>query len=85
MGCGWNPVCHTKKAASKAWDWLTGDGPAGWIRAILVLIIIFAAIAIVVFLIPALTLWVQVAMVVLAVAFFFLVVYGIATKKSTKP
>ena len=85
MGCGWNPICHAKKAASKAWDWLTGDGPAGWIRAILVLIIIFAAIAIVLFLIPALALWVQVAVVVLAVAFFFLVVYGIATKKSVKP
>ena len=84
MGSGWNPICHAKKAASKAWDWLTGDGPAGWVRAILLIVIILAAIAIFVLLILTLSFLVQVSMVVLAVAFLFLVVYGIATKKSVK-
>jgi len=85
MGCGWNPVCHAKKAASKTWDWLTGYGDLGWIRAILLIIIVVADIAIIVFLILGLLVLVQVAMVVLAVGFFFLVVYRIVTRKSTKP
>jgi len=79
LGDAWD---WTKDKASDAWDWLTGDGIWGWLRALLIIIIGLAIVAILLFLILGLTLWVQVAMVVLGVAFFFLVVYGIATRNT---
>lgn len=82
LGDAWDAVTG---AASDAWDWLTGDGAWGWLRALLIMIIIGAVIAGIILLIIGLSFWVEVAMVVIAVAFFFLVVYGIVTRKKTKP
>lgn len=85
MGCGWNPICHVKNAAESAWDWLTGDGAWGWIRAFLIMVSIGAALAGLVFIAIGATLFFEIAISILAVAAFFLFIYSIATRKKTNP
>jgi len=83
MGCGWNPLCHVSNAASSAWDWLSGDGPASWVRGLLAIILIAAVVGVVVFLILTMPIWVQISMVVIAFAFVGIVIYEIVTRKKS--
>ena len=71
-------------AADEAWDWINNNGVRGWVVALLIIIIIGAIIASSIFAIFELLLWVQIVMIVLVVTLFALLMYGIATRKSTK-
>jgi len=81
FGDAWDAVSG---AAGAAWDWASGDGPASWIRGLLVIIGISGGLAIGVFLFLTMPFWVEVAMVVVAVAFVGIVIYDIATRNSKK-
>ena len=78
LGDAWDAV---KGAASSTWDWLTGDGAWGWIRALLIIATIAAALAGLAFIIFGATLLFEIAIVVLGIAALFLFIYSIVTRK----
>ena len=84
MGCGWNPICHIGNAATATWDWLSGNGPASWIRGLLGLIVIIGLFIIGIALFVSAPVWVQIGMLVVGAGFLGIVVYDISTRNSKK-